>query len=220
MNNKCVYFMRPIGKRGPIKIGCSIRPAKRLRDVEIWSPDLLEIVATAPGDHAHERSLHGLFAEQRRHGEWFNWSKRLGDLIDHVIANGTLPPLAVPSGPKEWKEFRSKQSGKMPRRDPVSHQAKYRISKKVRAAEMRAFGFDSHDHVRPEEVQAILESYQGFGSPLPTAAQLELLDDYVVRLSALPAAPRHYRAWLRWYRPTTTPESPRTDRSHDVGRAA
>ncbi len=203
MSDKTVYFMRPVGKRGPVKIGCSIMPAKRLRDLEIWSPYMLEIAASAPGEHRHERALHSMFSDQRRHGEWFDWSPRLAEVVAHVAETGTLPPLEVPQDHKGWAAFAKANRGKMPRRNPETHATKYRIGKRVRGAEARAYGFNCHDLVRPDEVQAILESYQGFASPLPTAEEVALLDEYVDRLNALPRADRSYRAWLNWYRAQT-----------------
>ena len=88
MNAKHVYFLRPVGQQGPIKIGCSATPAKRLRSVEIWSPVQLEMVASAPGGHAHEWTLHSMFGEDRLHGEWFAVTPDLMKIISYVSENG------------------------------------------------------------------------------------------------------------------------------------
>src|SRR3546814_12747101 len=40
---KRVYFIRPIGQAGPVKIGCSVGPNKRRPELETWSPVPLEI---------------------------------------------------------------------------------------------------------------------------------------------------------------------------------
>lgn len=90
---KCVYFFRPVGQIGPIKIGCSTTPEHRLEQYAAWSPLMLELIATAPGSHADEHALHGKFRKYHLHGEWFGASKDLLALIDHVQATGELPEL-------------------------------------------------------------------------------------------------------------------------------
>lgn len=90
---KRVYFLRPVGQIGPIKIGCSVQPEARLDTLTIWSPLRLEIITTAPGGHDREATLHGMFRKHHLHGEWFNACKELLALIDVVIATGELPDL-------------------------------------------------------------------------------------------------------------------------------
>ena len=40
-----VYFIKPIGMDGPIKIGCSVSPDRRRETLEWWCPFPLEILA-------------------------------------------------------------------------------------------------------------------------------------------------------------------------------
>lgn len=62
MPGKSIYFIRPVGQRGPIKIGCSYLPLDRLRGLCQWSPLPLEVVATCDGQHhGVERRLHLMF---------------------------------------------------------------------------------------------------------------------------------------------------------------
>ena len=51
-----VYFMRRADGIGPIKIGHSKSPSQRLRSTQIWSPEILEVVASAPGTFLDERN--------------------------------------------------------------------------------------------------------------------------------------------------------------------
>lgn len=90
---KRVYFMRPVGQIGPIKIGCSKLPELRLDTMTIWSPVQLEIVVSVPGTHPQETALHGMFRKHHLHGEWFGASKELLALIDHCVERGELPEL-------------------------------------------------------------------------------------------------------------------------------
>ncbi len=75
--SRYIYFAKPKDLDGPIKIGCSYRPAARLVALAIWSPFPLEIIAVAPGDFATERALHERFADELFHNEWFHASPRL-----------------------------------------------------------------------------------------------------------------------------------------------
>lgn len=93
MRAKRVYFLRPIGQLGPVKIGCSVFPEGRLDSFTIWSPVKLELITSVPGTHADEKALHGMFREHHLHGEWFGASKELLALIDRCAATGALPEL-------------------------------------------------------------------------------------------------------------------------------
>ena len=88
---KSIYFIRPIGAHGPVKIGCSKDPKGRAHTISIWSPVPLEIVAVAEGGHEYERALHERFAKDRMHGEWFAASSELTALIDSIAAGAALP---------------------------------------------------------------------------------------------------------------------------------
>ena len=72
-----VYFIRPVGQLGPIKIGCSYSPKDRLRAYSEWSPIPLELILTVPGSMKLERNLHECFADHHSHREWFFASPRL-----------------------------------------------------------------------------------------------------------------------------------------------
>ena len=62
------YFVQ--GKfTGLIKIGRSIDPCKRLKDLQIGSPDRLTLIGTCSADI--ERSTQKQFKSARIHGEWF-----------------------------------------------------------------------------------------------------------------------------------------------------
>jgi len=99
--NRYVYFMRPQGMEGPIKIGCSTKPAARLIGLSTWSPFPLEIIAVAPGTLATEKMLHDLFADERWHHEWFRASPRLlavtAALGRNVLLNEALRFADAPS---------------------------------------------------------------------------------------------------------------------------
>lgn len=72
-----IYFMKPVGLDGPVKIGCSYQPASRLVAFARWSPFPLEVIAVSAGDFSTESELHEIFAPELFHNEWFNASPRL-----------------------------------------------------------------------------------------------------------------------------------------------
>src|SRR3546814_7865437 len=78
---KRVYFIRPIGQAGPVKIGCSVGPNKRRHELETWSPVPLEIVAEIDGGFVIERRFHAKFHDTHERREWFTWSQGLDDTI-------------------------------------------------------------------------------------------------------------------------------------------
>lgn len=88
--NGFVYFIKPVGMGGPIKIGWSLNPVKRLETFMAWSPFKLEILATAPGDMKHEYQVHNCFADSHSHREWFHPSDRLMSAINKIISGMPL----------------------------------------------------------------------------------------------------------------------------------
>lgn len=96
---RTVYFVRPVGERGPVKIGCSIRPEKRRQSLQVSERRPLEFAAQIPGSLRDEQRIQSLFWHDHIGGEWFNWSPILQILID-AAARGeaeieNLPPARV-----------------------------------------------------------------------------------------------------------------------------
>lgn len=79
-----VYFIRPVGMDGPVKIGCSGLLQDRMRSLATWSPFPLEIAAVAPGDLKTERQVHHAFADLHSHHEWFRADPRITDCIEKL----------------------------------------------------------------------------------------------------------------------------------------
>ncbi|WP_230280240.1 GIY-YIG nuclease family protein [Croceicoccus sp. Ery15] len=95
---KRVYFIKPVGMDGPVKIGCSQSPTSRRDALSTWSPFELEIVAEIEGGFDTEQCFHAMFEEQHQRREWFSWSEQLQDVIDSINA-GTFDFNDLP-GPK------------------------------------------------------------------------------------------------------------------------
>lgn len=90
-----IYFMKPVGMDGPIKIGCSRNLDGRLQHLARWSPFPLEFIGSVKGDIVFERAIHRRFAADLVHSEWFRPSPELSEFmakalsvqrIDHAFA--------------------------------------------------------------------------------------------------------------------------------------
>lgn len=79
-----IYFIKPVGMSGPIKIGCSYTPKGRLSTLSTWSPFALEIVATIEGGQKLERNIHECFADLHSHREWFHAGTHLIEAIEKI----------------------------------------------------------------------------------------------------------------------------------------
>lgn len=66
-----VYFVAPVDG-GLVKIGFSVNPDMRLRELQVGSPVQLDMIGKWRGTEADEVALHEWFAEARKHGEWFS----------------------------------------------------------------------------------------------------------------------------------------------------
>lgn len=91
MSNKYrVYFMKPVGRDGPVKIGCSILPDRRLEEIAVWSPFPLELIGSIPGTMTDEIFLHNCFFDTHSHREWFHSSPKLRETIKTILESGTI----------------------------------------------------------------------------------------------------------------------------------
>lgn len=114
MKQGYVYFIRPCGLDGPIKIGWSQSPGLRLEGLAAWSPFPLEIIGSVPGTMADENYLHRCFWALVSHREWFRSSPELRATIDRILALGGVPrdiadPASLGTGRmRRWTEDHSR----------------------------------------------------------------------------------------------------------------
>lgn len=80
-----IYFIQSVGG-GPIKIGVSDDPRRRLADLQVGSPAVLRLIGTAAGDQRREAALHRRLAEHRLHGEWFTDAPEVFAAIAEVLS--------------------------------------------------------------------------------------------------------------------------------------
>jgi hypothetical protein len=77
-----IYFIGSALRVGcMVKVGYSVNPKGRLRQLQTSSPERLQIFVTVPGTVDDERKYHRRWSSRRRTGEWFV----LGDcIIDEI----------------------------------------------------------------------------------------------------------------------------------------
>jgi hypothetical protein len=114
-----VYFIKPVGLDGPIKIGFSNNPEMRLETLTGWSPWPLEIIGRVPGDGTDETFLHECFNAQHSHREWFRSSPSLRLIIDEIVSAGSIAPARAKLTPTRGRAGRSENFRKY-QRPPAS----------------------------------------------------------------------------------------------------
>ncbi len=107
MKVRHVYFIQA-RMLGHVKIGMSDDAAKRLRDLQVGSPDELFVrgVLLTEDPERLERDFHERFAHLRIRGEWFRNSPELEKLMQTAfsleeVAEKLIPVLAFDTGKRE-----------------------------------------------------------------------------------------------------------------------
>ena len=170
-----VYFIRPVGQPGPVKIGCSIMPQARLEAYMTWAPHPLEIVAKVPGTCDLERVIHRCFADQHSHREWFYPSKRLTKLIADLRAG---IPIEQALDLKDQRGVVRKSISNFAETDPGKIHRKYYSAF---SALKRRLGASLIVVLLPDDVEGIMTRWRRIGDGAkgqhPTPAEFARLDE-------------------------------------------
>lgn len=87
-----VYFVQGVNG-GPIKIGTSHSPQRRLMAMNTGSPEPLDLLVACRAPVGAEGRLHRIFAVGRLHGEWFSEdTPGLAEFIELQIRKQGLRP--------------------------------------------------------------------------------------------------------------------------------
>lgn len=181
-----VYFIRPIGMRGPVKIGCAAFPLHRLDTLMAWSPFPLEIAGTVEGDMDLERRLHGLFAASHTHKEWFTESDELSSLIGELAKGTPIGDCIDLNAPLSL--FRS------PKRRSDESRRRMSYSGRLRWAFDRLRGTDRW--CKPNDVSDIMFRWSGWGGNVPVPPSPE----EIARLEEVIASPAAHAVLPSWER--------------------
>jgi len=91
-----VYFIR-VGDYGPIKIGWSTNPMRRLKDLRTGSYDnvnIFNMIGYCKGSQSQEKALHAKLWRHKRSGnigkEWFDPSPEVLETIGLILLEGNL----------------------------------------------------------------------------------------------------------------------------------
>lgn len=111
---KRVYFIKPVGNSGPVKIGCSANPQQRLAHITRQRRPM-EIAAIIEGDFRVERQFHAMFRADHIGSEWFFWSTEMQAVIE-AIASGNFDVSALPEPqrlPRKQIEYTPERRARM-----------------------------------------------------------------------------------------------------------
>lgn len=78
-----LYFIQQ-GEEGPIKIGVSKHPDKRLRELQTANAVELVLLGTHKGIRSDEKRIHKMFENNRLSGEWFEPCLPLLSLVEEL----------------------------------------------------------------------------------------------------------------------------------------
>lgn len=161
-----VYFIRPMGKAGPIKIGHSTFPPTRLITMQIWSYEELEIISQFAAPRKMEKDLHERFARYQIRGEWFLACDELVALAEGIRYGKSISDL-VDLSVKTGKLFR-RNSIRSPEAEVVGA-----YKRRVVYAAKYAYGQHRGRGSVPKKIQKILESAGGYQVPYRFLSEAE-----------------------------------------------
>lgn len=169
-----VYFIKPVGLSGPIKIGVSGQPEERLKTLMAWSPLPLEMIVIVSGTHQLEQRIHDCFAYAHLHREWFSPVHDLVLGIENLL-NGK---------PIEEAFDLSKPTGSIRKRNPnllarwtPAYRERRGYEARVRNAERKLHNLRGVYFGPPDDVDEIVRvNYPGNLVPL-TNSQRARLDE-------------------------------------------
>lgn len=84
-NVEFIYLVEPLGGGGPVKVGCTVDPHRRLQQLQMFSPVELVLLGFVPGNRAKEKRLHRQMRKHRAWGEWFRWNEVLEVLLSDAM---------------------------------------------------------------------------------------------------------------------------------------
>ena len=182
----CVYFIKPKGMSGPIKIGCSEVPETRLEALSVWSPFPLELIGAVKGALKDERYVHECLALHHSHREWFNAAPEVLAVIERILSAGSVD--AIRGDLKPVKSIRIFASRKW----TEDRKRWWSYASRIRNAERRLREKQRNWH-SPDEVHDCIREWRDGGNT-PTQDQIARLDAYLADPIAQGVIPRWERS--------------------------
>lgn len=72
------------GEDGPIKLGCSKHPRKRMQELQVGNPNRLHLILQRKGDRLDEKRLHHMLSVHHLSGEWFEYCFPVRTIIEEL----------------------------------------------------------------------------------------------------------------------------------------
>lgn len=167
-----VYFIKPIGMDGPIKIGYSKCPEKRLVALSMWSPWPLEIIGSVKGIRKDETNFHSRFKDLHSHRKWFRTSPLLLETIAAVLKAGNFSPLLhLPI------LGRIKNITRRPLTDNERHRMSYTAKVRCMKDRIRKRVGYSGDWRAPDDVEMILLAWRM--GKIPSSNEMTRIESYL-----------------------------------------
>jgi hypothetical protein len=163
-----VYFVKPVGMPGPIKIGYSKSPMERMSGLMCWSPWPLEVVASVPGNRALEKNIHECFAHHHSHHEWFHAHPEILVAVEKIKAG--VPVAEAIDLTRRTGDIRSEAERN---RHPPERRFYMSYAQRIRWARDKA-GEDRR--FEPLDVERIMNGWRS-PWPRPSDADLARLDE-------------------------------------------
>lgn len=183
-----VYFVKPVGAPGPVKIGCSEYPVGRLSTLMCWAPFPLELVVAIPGGRDLERNIQECFFDQYSHREWFHPSARLSALMN-ALQNGVPIAQALDLSKRLGRMRVGRAPGSMSpqRRRYLSYTHRIR-----RTAKRLRDGAGDYYCAAPDDAAAIMDRWCGARYCRPYREPIEPTEQEISRLDEVLASPAEH----------------------------
>lgn len=91
-----IYAIGVLGdENSVVKIGYARSVDARLKTLQTGSPVLLELIGRADGRVCNEKRIHRLLIGSRSHGEWFNRTPQVREVLTRITRNEVTEWLAL-----------------------------------------------------------------------------------------------------------------------------
>lgn len=188
---KSIYFVRPVGMDGPIKIGCSADPAGRLQVLAAWSPFPLEMIGSVLGGFDDEGRLHRRFSDLHTRKEWFMSSPLLRETIERILAGTSIKEACAAL------ELKKSIRGQRPPPRTPDRQMFLDYGNRIRKALRPLLGHKGRWY-RPDDITEIMHNWRrdkvnGHLPITPSVEQLARLEEFI-------ADPKKFCRYEEWTR--------------------
>lgn len=99
-----------------VKIGYSVNPEARLKELQTGNPRKLSLIGTTKGSPQMEKNVHKFLKRYKHRGEWYPHSQKISLFIEYAISNGVNEAIeftVIKWDKKKGKEAQKRLSTKL-----------------------------------------------------------------------------------------------------------